>query len=63
MEMFNLTPWRFILIDDYKPNESLFLGIGHHCFVDGVQYFSILQGLTLEKDFSQFPRISTPTFL
>lgn len=58
----NLAPYRFWLIPNYKENESMILFTGHHSAADGIQFFSILQGMTTKKDFSKLPRVTPPTF-
>lgn len=61
-DIFNLMPYRFFLITDYKPGESAIVMMGHHSFTDGLQMISLFQALTVEKDFSELPASPEFTF-
>ena len=41
MDLFNLPPLYAYLVPDYSETESVFFVIGHHSFVDGVQFWSV----------------------
>ena len=60
-DLYNMTPCRFFLFPDFKEKESLIIAVGHHAFYDGVGLWSIFQGITVEKDFNQLPRVTPPT--
>ena len=61
VNMFKGNPVRWLLIPDYNENESILIYYGNHAFIDGVQFFSMLQAMTVEKDFSQLPSVSPPS--
>jgi len=42
---------RWLLIPDYSETESFIIYFGNHAYIDGVQFFSMLQAMTVEKDF------------
>lgn len=63
MDIFNLPIYRFYLIADYQPNESLIFKVCQHCGVDGVSYFSLLTAISDQRDFKSLPRVSPPTFM
>ena len=52
---------RWLLIPDYSETESFIIYFGNHAYIDGVQFFSMLQAMTVEKDFRQLPRVSPPS--
>lgn len=62
LDMYSLTPFRYILIPNYMPGESVVLALGHHACIDGVKFFSMLQSYDIEGDFSQLPRVTPPSF-
>jgi hypothetical protein len=41
IDLYNLPPMKFMLIPDYKENESIMVCIAHHSFIDGVQGWSL----------------------
>ena len=63
IDMENLPPYKFWLLANYKPDESILIIMGHHSCLDGIGIFSMLQALTTEKDFSKLPRVSPPSFM
>ena len=63
LDLYRVTPAKWFLVPDYSEKESLMFIIAHHSFIDGVQGWSLLQAMTVEKDFSGLPRVSPPTFL
>lgn len=59
-DLFKENPVKWFLIPEYGENESKIIYYGNHGFIDGVQFFSILQAMTVEKDFSILPRVASP---
>ena len=60
MNLYKENPVKWFLIPDYSKNESIIMYYGNHGFIDGVQFFSILQAMTVEKNFKLLPRVSPP---
>lgn len=62
MDMEDLGPWRMIMIPDYKENQSILVPLGHHAFIDGVQFFAFCQTLDRNLNFDLLPRMKPPSF-
>ena len=60
MNLYKENPVKWFLIPEYSENESIIMYYGNHGFIDVVQFFSILQAMTVEKNFSLLPRVSPP---
>ena len=60
MNLYKENPVKWFLIPDYGKNESIIMYYGNHGFIDGVQFFSILQAMTVEKNFKLLPRVAPP---
>jgi hypothetical protein len=60
MDLFNENPVKWFLIPDYNEKQSIIIYVGNHGYIDGVQFFSILQAMTVEKNFKLLPRVSPP---
>jgi len=60
MNLYKENPVKWFLIPDYSEKESIIMYYGNHGFIDGVQFFSILQAMTVEKDFSLLPKVAAP---
>jgi hypothetical protein len=60
MNLYTENPVKWFLIPDYTENESIIMYYGNHGFIDGVQFFSILQAMTVEKNFALLPKVAPP---
>jgi hypothetical protein len=58
----NVAAFKIWFIPNYKPDESVILFMGHHSLLDGVQFFSAMQTLDKDSDFSKLPRVTPPTW-
>lgn len=59
-DLYKENPVKWFLIPEYGENQSRIIYYGNHGFIDGVQFFSMLQAMTVEKDFSLLPRVGPP---
>ena len=62
IDLKNVAAFKIWFIPNYKPDESVILFMGHHSLLDGVQFFSAMQTLDKDSDFSKLQRVTPPTW-